>query len=214
MEQPERSGDGRRCYLGFMPANTFSHFLTHLQSWDVGLGVLLEMELAALPWDGREDGVAGGGHAGVGIADDEAGAVEAPGDQRGEEVAPVDFGLAEGDADAEDGAFAIGADADGDEHGAVAQEAAVAHFFIAGIEDEVRAGVQRALAPELEFDIELGGAGADLRGADLVAAEFLDDFSDLASGDSLDVHLLHCVHPCGAACRLAISLRSVRPWRA
>ena len=106
----------------------------------------------------------------------------------------MDLGFAEGDADAEDGAFAIGADADGDEHGAVAQETAVAHFFIAGIEDKIGAGVQRAVAPELEFDIEFGGAGTDLGGADLVAAEFLDDFGDLAGGDALDIHLRHCQH--------------------
>ena len=89
-------------------------------------------------------------------------------------VAPMDFGLAEGDIDAEDGAFAIGADADGDKHGAV----------------------------------------ADLGGTDLMAAEFLNDFGDFAGGDALNIHLLHCVHPSGAACRLAIFLRSVRPWPA
>ena len=37
-----------------------------LEARDVGLGVLLEVELAALPGDGTKDGFAGGGHAGVG----------------------------------------------------------------------------------------------------------------------------------------------------
>ena len=62
-------------------ADAFGHFLTHVEARDVGRGVLLEMELAALPWDGGKDGLAGGGHAGMGIADDETGAVEASGDQ-------------------------------------------------------------------------------------------------------------------------------------
>ena len=43
----------------------------------------------------------------------------AAGEELGAEVAPVDFGLTQGGADAEDRAFAIGGDADGDEHGAV-----------------------------------------------------------------------------------------------
>ena len=94
----------------------------------------------------------------------------------------MDFGLAEGDANAGDGASAIGADANGGEHGVVAQETAVAHFSITGVEDETGIGIQRTLAPELEFDIEFGGAGADLGGTDLMAAEFLDDFGDFAGG--------------------------------
>ena len=113
------------------------------------------------------------------------------------QVAPMDFGLAEGGTDAEDGAFAIGADADGDERGAVAQEATVADFFITGVEDKIGIGLQGTFAPELEFDIEFGGTGADMGGTDLMAAEFLNDFGDFAGGDALDIHLLHCVHPSG-----------------
>ena len=91
--------------------------------------------MAALPGDGGKDGLASGGHARMGIANDETGATEAAGDEGGKELAPMDFGLAQGGADAEDGAFAIGADADadgdaaGDEHGAVAQEASGAGFL-------------------------------------------------------------------------------------
>ncbi len=44
-------------------------------------------------------------------------------------------------------------------------------------------------APGLEFDIELGGAGADLGGTHGVAAEVLDDLGDRACGHSLDIHL-------------------------
>ena len=88
-----------------------------LEAWDVGLGVLLEVELAALPGDGGEDGAAGGGEAGMVIADEELEAAEAALLEALEKVAPVDFGFAEGDAGAEDLAQAVGADAQGDEHG-------------------------------------------------------------------------------------------------
>ena len=39
----------------------------HFQARDAGLGVLLEMELAALPGDGWEDGAARGGEAGMAV---------------------------------------------------------------------------------------------------------------------------------------------------
>lgn len=42
-----------------------------IQPRDMGLGILLEVELAALPRDGREDGGAGGFEADVVVADDE-----------------------------------------------------------------------------------------------------------------------------------------------
>ena len=182
MEPPARSGDGRRCSLGLMPANAFGHFLAHFQARNVSLSVLLEMKLAALLGDGVKDSLAGDGHARMGIADDETDAMEAAGDERGEELAPVDLGLAQGGADAADGAFAIGAAADGDEHGTVAQEVAITDLFQAGVEEEIGTGLQWTLALELEFVIELGGVGTALGGADLVAAAFLYDFGDLASG--------------------------------
>ena len=140
-----------------------------------GLGVLLEVELAALPRDGGEDGGACGGKAGVGVANQELETVEATGLKGGQEVAPVDFGFAEGDTDTEDGAFALGVDVDGDEDGAVEDLAAVADFFVAGVEGAIGEGAEWALAPGMEFGVELGGAFADLGGADGVAAEFLDD---------------------------------------
>lgn len=196
--------------MGRREANICGDNGAHVQPGNVGLGVLLEVELAALPGHRGKDGLAGGGHAGMGVANDELDAVEAARDERGEEGAPVDFGFTQLDADAEDGAFAVGADAHGDEHGAVHEHAAVAHFLVAGIHDEIAESPQRTLAPELQFAVELRGAGADLRGADMVAAEFLDDFGDLAGGDSLDVHLPALIGKKWPA----ISLRSVPPLRA
>lgn len=101
----------------------------------------------------------------------------------------MDFGLAEGDADAEDGALTILPDPDGDENGAIQKLPALADLFVSGVQDHVRIASQRAITPGLEFEIELGGAGADLGRADGMAAEFLDDFGDFAGGDPLDIHL-------------------------
>ena len=101
----------------------------------------------------------------------------------------MDFGLAEGDADAEDGALTILPDPDGDENGAIQKLPALADLFVSGVQDHVGITSQRAITPGLEFEIELGGAGADLGRADGMAAEFLNDFGDFAGGDSLDIHL-------------------------
>ena len=90
------------------------------------------------------------------------------------------LGLAQGDADTEDGALAIRADAHGDEGGAVHENSAVADLFISGVHDEVGEVAEWPLAPKLQFDVESGGAGAHLGGADLMAAEFLHDLGYLS----------------------------------
>jgi hypothetical protein len=50
------------------------------------------MELTALPGHGGEDGLPGGGHARVSIADDELHAMQAAGDKGGKELAPMHLG--------------------------------------------------------------------------------------------------------------------------
>ena len=54
----------------------------------------------------------------------------------------MDLGFTEGDADAQDGAFTIGVDAQGDQDGAIQELAAVADLFVAGIEHQVGKGLQ------------------------------------------------------------------------
>gem|GEM_PF-1481273 len=147
------------------------------------------MELASLPGNGGEDGSTGGREAAMGIANDEGESVEASGLKRCEKGAPVSFRFAERSTDAQDGALSVGADSDGDENGTVQELAALANLFVSGIQDQIGAASQRAIAPGLEFDIELGGAGADLGGTDGMSAEFLNDFGDLAGGNALDIHL-------------------------
>jgi len=77
----------------------------------MSLRILLEVELASLPWHRGKDGSASGGHAWVRIADDELHAMQAALHQRGEEAAPVYLRLAQSGAQAQHGALAVGADA-------------------------------------------------------------------------------------------------------
>ena len=160
----------------------------HFQARDIGLSVLLEMELAALPGDGREDGAARGGEAGMVVGDEELECAQAALLETLEEVAPVNFGFAQSDADAEDLAFALGVDAQGDEHGAIEHAAAMADFFVAGIEQDVGKGSKRTSAPNLQIGVEPGGALADMSGTYGGAAEFFEDGGDLSRGDALDIH--------------------------
>ena len=159
-----------------------------VQTRHISLGVLLEMELAALPGDTREHGLAGGAEAFVVIADDQRGGMEAALLEAGEKGAPMDFSFAQGGADAQDGAFAIGADTQGDEHGAIEDLAALTDLFITGVNENVATGFQGAGAPAFQFGIEPGGALADLGGTNGLAAELFDDGRDLAGGNALDVH--------------------------
>ena len=101
----------------------------------------------------------------------------------------MDLVLAEGDSDAPDGAFAVGADAEGDEDCAVDKMAAVRDLFAAGSEDNVGGWAERALAPGGEGGVEFCGAVIDLGRADGRPAEVLDDGGDFACGDAPDVHL-------------------------
>ena len=159
-----------------------------IQAWHIGLGILLEMKLAALPRDARENGLAGGAESFVVITDEQERGMQAALLETGQKGAPMDFGFAQGLADAKEGTFAIGPDPQGDEHRAVEHLAAQADFFIAGIDKNIEAIFQRAGAPAFQFGVEPGGALADLGGTDGVAAELFDDGRDLAGGNALNVH--------------------------
>ena len=96
------------------------------------------------------------------VADEEFDAGETLGLKAGEELAPVDLGLAEGDADSENGALAVGADTQGDEDGAVDEMAAEADLFVAGVDEDIGGWPERSGAPKREFNVKFGGAGTDL----------------------------------------------------
>jgi hypothetical protein len=169
-------------------ANGARHFSALIQTRDIGLGVLLEMKPAALPGHGGEDGGAGGLQAGVIVADNELDATETARQQAFEEVAPVDFRLAQRGTDAQERAFAGGADAQSDEDGAIEQLAVLPDFFVAGVQDEIGKGAEGALAPLLKFGVEALGAFAGVGGTDAGAAELFNDGGDAAGGDALDIH--------------------------
>jgi hypothetical protein len=166
-------------------------FSALIQPRDIGLGVLLEMELTTLPRHGGKDRRAGGLEAGVIVTGDVGDATEAALEEALEKGAPVNFRFTEGDADAQEGAFALGIHAQGYEDGAVEQLALLADFFVAGIQDEIGMRAEGSLTPFLEFVVEELGALADLGGTNAGAAELLDDGGDFARGDALDIHFCH-----------------------
>src|SRR6266704_3317060 len=100
--------------------------------------------------------------------------------------------FAQGHADAQDGAFAVQTDAQGEEHRTVQEASALADFLVTGVNEHVGETAQRAMAPALQFGVQLGGALADLRGADGVAAELFHDGGDFAGGDTLNIHFGQC----------------------
>lgn len=161
----------------------------HVKARDVSLGVLLEVELAALPRDRREDGGTGGVESAMSVADDEAETVETAGLERGEERTPMGLRLTQSSTETENRTFSIGTDPDSNEHGAIQELAALADLFVSGIEDHIWTGSQGTFSPGLELGIKFGRAVADLCGTDGMPAEFLDDFCDFAGGDALDIHL-------------------------
>ena len=95
------------------------------------------------------------------VADEEFDGGETSGLKAAEELAPVDLGLAEGAADSENGALAVGADTQVDEDAAVDKMAADAKFIVAGIDEEIGGWPERSGAPKREFNVKFGGAGTD-----------------------------------------------------
>ena len=151
--------------------------------------VLHQVELAALPGHAGEAGPASLAQPGVIVAGDQPHAVQAAVDERREERTPVDLGLGERDAHAQDRASAVGRDADRHQHGTIDDAAAVADFFVAGVEDQVGRRAQRPIAPDFQLGIEQLGRPADLHAGDVAAAQFAGDLGHLARGDALHVHL-------------------------
>ena len=170
-------------------ADLVGDFLLEVPGGDVGLGVLLEVELAALPGAGVEGGAQGGSESDVGVGGDAVGDAEAALLEAGEEVAPVDLGFGEGAGDAEDEAFAVvAADADGDEGGAVADIAVDADLVVGGVGEEVGDLGKGAVAPFFKLAVELGGQLGDLGGGDFEATKFAHDGGDPAGAETLEIH--------------------------
>lgn len=122
----------------------------------------------------------------------------------------MDFGFRKGDAEAEDLAFSIGADAESDEHGAVENTARLTDFFVASIKDDVGESAERARAPMGEIFVKFSSAVADVSGADGGAAKLLQNSGDFASGHALHIHLCESQSESLFAARTTLQSRGVK----
>ena len=77
------------------------HLRLHRLFRDVGRGVFLDVELAALPWHGGKDAFSGRLQAGVRVTYDHFQAVQATRGKRFEELPPMDLCLRVLDTDSE-----------------------------------------------------------------------------------------------------------------
>ena len=125
-----------------------------LQAVVVGLarkmvqGVSEEVHVASLHGRLREDLADGRAKAGVIVGDDELDAAEAAAAQGEQEVLPGGAALAVGHVDGQDLAPPVPVDADRDQHRLARDHAALAHLFIAAVEDEVGEGLGKGARGE------------------------------------------------------------------
>ena len=157
---------------------------------NVGLGILLEMELAALPGDAGESAGQGCADALVVVAGDAQGPVHAPGLETLDESRPVLGRLGKPGGHAQDNPAACPClDADRDENGAIPDGSGHAHLCVGGIQVEVADRRQGAVSPFLEVFVEPGGALADVGGGDApLTPQRGHDLGHLAGRDPLEVH--------------------------
>jgi len=133
------------------------YLLTESLLRDVGLGVLLQVKLAALPGDIGEDSLPSSSHPRMVIANDQADSMKAPSREALQEVPPVDLSLGERDASAQDGALALRVDPNGTQQCLIDHPAPVTHLLVARINVDVGAFAQWARSPALQFLVKLLG---------------------------------------------------------
>jgi hypothetical protein len=109
------------------------------------------VELTALEPHAGQPRLARSLQPGVIVTGDEAHPVQTPLLQGGEKFAPMHFGFGERDAGAENRTAPVSPDADRDEQGATSDHAAMPHFFIAGVENEVWRLTEGPLTPRREL---------------------------------------------------------------
>jgi hypothetical protein len=76
----------------------------------------------------------------------------------------MDLRLGEGDRDAEHPATLVRADADRREHGGIADDPAVAHLLVTGVQDQIPDLAEGPVAPGFQRVIQKLRRAADLRG--------------------------------------------------
>jgi hypothetical protein len=110
----------------------------HLLSGHVGVSVLLEVELAALPGHAPKDRATRRFQARVIVADEKAHALKPPRHEGLEELPPVDFGFRQGDRYAQDLSLPLRIHAHGREHGHVSHLARHPALFIPRIAEDIK----------------------------------------------------------------------------
>jgi hypothetical protein len=161
----------------------------HAEPGYVAHGVALQVELAALPRHVGHAGLERRLEPFVTVARDELDTVHPAILEFAQKFAPMDFGFGELDADTEDGALAVLANADRDEHGAAHDRASVADLFVAGVEDQVLDSPDGALPPCHQLLVQRSGSPRHLRGRDIEPTQLARHLSDTTRGNSLHVHL-------------------------
>ena len=169
------------------------HRCALLQSADIALRVVLQVELAALPGHAGQQRFACGLQTGMVVTGDELDPTQAALNQAVEKGPPVHLSLRQRHRDPQHPAVSGCAHADGDQHRAVHHPARFAHTLITRIHNHVRRLIQGASTPGLQARVELRRAAADLRAGDaeLGPHQLLQDLDHFAGRDTLHVHLGH-----------------------
>lgn len=106
----------------------------------------------------------------------------------------MDLGFGQGDRDTQHAAALVGADADCREHGDITHPAAVAHFLVARVENEILDLAKGAAAPGFQFFVKQLGRAADLCRGEAFDAELAHHRFGIAGRDPLHVHFGHRQH--------------------
>src|SRR5215210_3409801 len=153
-------------------------------------GVPEKMNVAALIGCLAENLADGSPEAGMIIGDDKFDAVKATGLQGKEEVPPGGAALAIGHVNGKDLAASIPMNTDGDQDSLAHDDAGLAYFLVASVEDEVRKRLgEMAAGKGGKALVQTLVDGRDGRGRKGVAAELLGDRLDLPGRDPLHIHL-------------------------
>ena len=156
---------------------------------DLGLGVLLEMQLTSLPLHAREHGLARCGQSDMCVADDQLHAVDASLDEIAEDVPPVDLGLVERGVDCDDAPMPVFADTRNDEGRQIHGGTVDTHLLIGRVDEEDLDASEPAFAPFAELLVQRLRRVRDLLRRVMLDAHALEDRLDPPCRNSLYVHL-------------------------
>ena len=167
--------------------------------------VTQEMDIASLPYGLGQNFGDRVTNAAMVVADHELHTMKPSFLELNEEVFPNGFALPGGEFYTEDLPATVPADAEGDQDGLILNDSVDTDLFIPGIEEHIRICViQMTGCKALERVIQFLGNGTDGGGGELGPAEGFRDVSDLAGGDSFEVHFHQCIDQCLFASLVAL----------